>query len=77
MTISDRQPLPLINNEIGQENDYREVQNEQTTPGIDNSIRRNNSSEPRVWVTMGNNNNENIKTYLDSNCLMSMNLGFK
>ena len=77
MTISDRQPLPLINNEIGQENDYREVQNEQTTPGIDNSIRRNNSSEPRVWVTMGNNNNENIKTYLDSNCLMSMNFGFK
>ena len=77
MTISDRQPLPLINNEIGQENDYREVQNEQTTPGIDNSIRRNISSEPRVWVTMGNNNNENIKTYLDSNCLMSMNFGFK
>ena len=77
MTISDRQPLPLINNEIGKENDYREVQNEQTPPGIDNSIRRNNSSEPRVWVTMGNNNNENKKTYLDSNCLMSMNFGFK
>ena len=64
--IVDKQQ-DFINDENQQENDHSEGEEEKITLQMeqsgasvtDSSIRKttNNNSEPRVWVTMGNNNN--------------------